>query len=40
MVLALLVGAGKLRVSLLSYGLATAVIVKSVAQLIRSGYTG
>jgi hypothetical protein len=40
MVFALLVGIGMLLVSLLSYGMATALIVHLVVRLIRKGYTG
>jgi hypothetical protein len=40
MIHALLVGAGVLLVSLLSYGVATALLVQLVVRLIRSGYHG
>jgi hypothetical protein len=40
MFLALLVGAGVLIGSLLSYGMATAIIVQLVVRLIRTGFTG
>src|SRR5262249_43084152 len=40
MVLALLVGIGTLLVSLLTYGMATALIVQLVVRLIRKGYAG
>jgi len=40
MFLALLVGTGVLIGSLLSYGMATAVIVQLVVRLIRTGFTG
>jgi len=40
MVVALLVGIGTLLVSLLSYGIATALIVHLVVRLIRKGYAG
>ena len=38
--LALLVGIGTLLVSLLSYGMATALIVQLVVRLLRKGYAG
>src|SRR6516162_6590507 len=40
MVFALLVGIGTLLVSLLSYGMATALLVNLVVRLIRKGYAG
>ena len=40
MILALLVGTAVLLGSLLSYGMATALIVHLVVRLIRTGYTG
>jgi hypothetical protein len=40
MAFALLVGIGTLLVSLLSYGMATAVLVNLVVRLIRKGYAG
>jgi hypothetical protein len=40
MFLALLLGTGVLLGSLLSYGMATALLVQLVARLIRTGYTG
>src|SRR5438552_2599881 len=40
MCLSLLVGTGVLLGSLLSYGMATALIVHLVVRLIRTGYTG
>ena len=40
MVFALLFGIGTLLVSLLSYGIATALIVHLVVRLIREGYAG
>lgn len=40
MVFALLVGIGVLLVSLLSYGMATALMVHLVVRLIRKGYAG
>src|SRR6516225_2824412 len=40
MLLTLLVGVGVLLASLLSYGIATALIVDLLVRLIRSGYTG
>jgi hypothetical protein len=40
MFLSLLVGMGVLLSSLLSYGMATDLIVRVVVRLIRSGYTG
>ena len=40
MVFALLVGIGILLVSLLSYGMATALLVQLVVRLIRKGYAG
>ena len=40
MIQPLLVGAGVLLVSLLSYGMATALLVQVVVRLIRSGYHG
>ncbi len=40
MVFALLVGVGMLLVSLLSYGMATALIVSLVVGLLRKGYAG
>ena len=39
MLLPLLVGTGMLLASLLSYAVATALIVQVVVRLIRSGYT-
>ena len=39
MLLTLLVGTGMLLGSLLSYAVATALIVQVVVRLIRSGYT-
>ena len=38
--MALLLGAGMLITSALSYGMATALIVHLVVRLIRTGYTG
>jgi hypothetical protein len=40
MLLSLLVGMGVLLASILSYGIATALIVQWVIRLIRHGYTG
>ena len=40
MIAPLLVGTGVLLVSMLSYGVATALLVQVVARLIRSDYTG
>jgi hypothetical protein len=40
MLAALLVGAGVMLGSVLCYGMATALIVRLVVQLIRTGYTG
>lgn len=40
MILSLLLGIGILLASLLSYGMATALIVHLMATLIRAGYTG
>ena len=40
MVFALLVGIGTLLASLLSYGMATALIVQLVVRLLRKGYAG
>jgi hypothetical protein len=40
MIQSLLVGAGVLLISLLSYGVATAFLVQLVVRLIRSGYDG
>jgi hypothetical protein len=40
MILALLIGIGVLLGSLLSYGMATGLIVHIVVRLIRTGYTG
>ena len=40
MLLALLLGAGVLIASLLSYGMATSLILHLVVRLVRTGYTG